>query len=153
AAKFAEILGVPTGSTATRRAALRHTASRRVPTGVNLPAYTPTDPDHALPPLWKRPPVVVAAVGILAAAGLGAWRLAGSRPPPAASLAPTIKRVAVLYFADNSSDHHLRPVADGLTEALIKALGQVRTLSVVSRNGVEPFRGADVSPDSVARAV
>jgi serine/threonine-protein kinase len=153
AAKFAEFFGVPMGSTATRRSMLRHTASRRVPTGTHLPAFTATDPDHALPPLWKRPPVLAVAAGFLVLAGFGAWRLVGNKPPPAASLDPAIKRVAVLYFADNSPDHRLRPVADGLTEALIKALSQVRTLTVVSRNGVEPFRGTDVPPDSVARAV
>jgi TolB-like protein len=60
--------------------------------------------------------------------------------------------IAVLYFEDLSRGE-LEPVADGLTESLIESLSSVRSLDVVSRNGVLPFRGTDVSPDSVARAL
>jgi len=63
------------------------------------------------------------------------------------------RRIAVLYFYDLSPDHSLGYAANGLTEALIDQLGQVRALDVVSRNGVAPFRESDVSADSVARAL
>ena len=66
---------------------------------------------------------------------------------------PAANRVAVLYFEDLSPNQEFQHVADGLTEGIIRRLGQVRTLDVISRNGVEPFRGADVSLDSVARAL
>jgi serine/threonine-protein kinase len=69
----------------------------------------------------------------------------------AAGLDP--KRIAVLYFEDLSSDGELTYLADGLTEALIDRLYQVRALDVVSRNGVSPFRGSDLPRDSVARAL
>ncbi len=59
--------------------------------------------------------------------------------------------VAVLYFEDLSGD--LTPVADGITEALIEQLEQVRSLDVISRNGVLPFRGASTRRDSIARAL
>jgi serine/threonine-protein kinase len=61
--------------------------------------------------------------------------------------------VAVLYFEDYSPDAELGFVADGLTEALIGRLSQVRSLDVISTNGVAPFRGADVRADSVARVL
>lgn len=61
-------------------------------------------------------------------------------------------RVAVAYFQDSSSDT-LRHVADALTEELIDALGSVRTLDVISANGVLPFRGESVAADSIARAL
>ena len=59
----------------------------------------------------------------------------------------------MLYFEDLSPDGALEYVADGLTESLIEQLSTIRSLDVVSRNGVAPFRGIDVAPDSVARAL
>jgi serine/threonine-protein kinase len=61
--------------------------------------------------------------------------------------------IAVLYFEDLSPGGALEYVADGLTEALIDQLSAIRSLDVVSRNGVAPFRGTSISPDSVARAL
>ncbi len=61
--------------------------------------------------------------------------------------------VAVLYFDDLSEKGTLRPVADGLTEDLIDALGQVTALHVVSPNGVRPYAGRHTPPDSIARAL
>lgn len=60
------------------------------------------------------------------------------------------RRVAVLYFEDNSDDADLGYLADGLTEALIDQLSRVRTLDVISRNGVAPFRDSDLPRDSIA---
>jgi len=60
-------------------------------------------------------------------------------------------RIAVLYFEDLSSDGSLEYVADGLTESLIQQLSEVRSLDVVSRNGVAPFRETSITPDSLAR--
>ncbi len=61
--------------------------------------------------------------------------------------------IAVLYFEDVSSGGDLAYVADGITEALIDQLDQVRSLDVVSRNGVLPYRGGDLRADSIARAL
>ena len=63
------------------------------------------------------------------------------------------KRIAVLYFDDLSNDHSLGYLADGLTENLISELGTVRSLDVISRNGVEPFRGSQVARDSIGKAL
>jgi TolB-like protein len=73
----------------------------------------------------------------------------------AASLASGLEadQVAVLYFEDFSAGGDLGYVADGITEALIDELSQVRSLDVVSRNGVEPYRGSDISIDSIAQAL
>jgi TolB-like protein len=61
--------------------------------------------------------------------------------------------IAVLYFEDLSSRGELTPVADGITEALIDQLSQVRSLDVVSRNGVLPFRDQRPRADSIARVL
>ena len=62
------------------------------------------------------------------------------------------RRLAVLYFRAIGSDS-LRPIAEGFTEGLIRELSRARTLHVISANGVRPFRGVDVSPDSLGRAL
>jgi serine/threonine-protein kinase len=89
---------------------------------------------------------------VLAAA---AWVLFGrrgnARPTAGGGLDP--RHVAVLYFQDLSPDTSLGYLADGLTESLIDQLSQVRTLDVVSRNGVLPFRRSDLARDSIARAL
>ncbi|MCG6990221.1 MAG: hypothetical protein LJF06_18930 [Gemmatimonadetes bacterium] len=61
--------------------------------------------------------------------------------------------IAVLYFDDASPNGNLGYVADGMTEALINELSNVRSLTVISKNGVLPYRGSDVRPDSIARAL
>lgn len=64
-----------------------------------------------------------------------------------------LQRVAVRYFDDLSAGGELAYLADGLTEDLIRQLGEVRALDVISRNGVAPFRGRALPPDSVARVL
>jgi len=103
--------------------------------------------------LWRRPvPLIVAAVLVLAAA---AWLLLGrrTRTQGLATTSMDVRRVAVLYFQDLSPDTSLGVLADGLTEGLIDQLSQVRTLDVISRNGVIPYRRSDLPRDSIARAL
>src|SRR5207247_1014393 len=57
------------------------------------------------------------------------------------------------YTADDSKGHTLGYLADGLTEALIAELRQVPSLTVISPNGIAPYRDPDVPADSVARAL
>jgi serine/threonine-protein kinase len=59
----------------------------------------------------------------------------------------------VRYFEDLSPAKDLGYLADGLTEGLIDQLSPVAGLSVISRNGVAPYRGGDVPRDSIARAL
>ena len=69
----------------------------------------------------------------------------------AADLDP--RRVAVLYFDDMSEGQDLDYLAAGLTDELIQRLSQVQGLEVISRNGVKPYRNADVTVDSIIRAI
>jgi len=62
-------------------------------------------------------------------------------------------RIAVLYFQDRSPDQSLGYLTDGLTESLIDRLALVRGLDVVSSNGVARYRVAEVTRDSIARAL
>jgi TolB-like protein/tetratricopeptide (TPR) repeat protein len=61
------------------------------------------------------------------------------------------RRIAVLYFEDDSRGGSLAHVADGLTESLITALSDVGSLEVISRNGTLPFKGSDTPREEIAR--
>jgi TolB-like protein len=71
----------------------------------------------------------------------------------AVAAGPDPRHIAVLYFDDRSPGRTLGYLADGLTESLIYELGQVGTLNVVSRYGVAPYRGVNVTPESLAVAL
>jgi TolB-like protein len=89
--------------------------------------------------LWLRP-------------GVGAAIGAGEDAPTAeGELDPS--RVAVLYFDDHSLDGSLGHVASGLTESLIHELSQIELLSVISRNGVKPFRDGSTPFDTMVRSL
>ncbi len=95
---------------------------------------------------------VVFLVTVVAAVAAG---VRATREPSIAdaSRGLDLRRVAVLYFQDLSGFGELQYLADGLTEGLIDQLAQVRSLDVVSRNGSEAFRNAELRPDSIARAL
>ncbi len=69
----------------------------------------------------------------------------------AAARDPT--HLAVLYFDPEGPDSNLRSVANGLTEDLIDRLGAVEGLSVISANGVRPYRERPGPLDSIGRAL
>ncbi len=96
--------------------------------------------------MWLRPSRAAAADTTAARS-----MTTGGRTSGAARLDPT--RVAVLYLDDNSESHDLGYLADGLTESLIHELSHVQGLSVVSLNGVKPFRSHPASIDSIGRAL
>jgi eukaryotic-like serine/threonine-protein kinase len=138
AAAFAEILGMPLGSTTTMRVRGRTSAYAIV--------APPT-------PWWKKKAVLAGAPALLLLAAAGAWYGTNSRAGSGALLGPDARRIAVLYFQDQSRDNSLVPFADGLTEGLIRTLSASPSLSVISQNGVQQFRGTRLPPDSVARAL
>ncbi|MGZ3572410.1 MAG: protein kinase domain-containing protein [Gemmatimonadaceae bacterium] len=113
---------------------------------------------RAKPKKWGVIALAV-ALGIVAVTG-AAWagkafiwdaRRNGVTGGGAGGLMP--QRIAVLYFSDLSPGNRLGYLADGLTESLIDRLSDIPVLDVVSRDGVRVFRGKDVSPDSVGRAL
>ena len=139
AAEFSAILGTPMGETSMRRVD-RHTQMRRIPA-------LPAEPQHI--PRSRQPAVIGGAlVAVLAASGV-MWTL-GDGGTPLKTNGLAADRIAVMYFADASPGGELGYLADGLTEALITSLTGVTGVSVVSRGGVEPFRGSTAPNDSIA---
>ena len=151
-AAFAEMLvEAPTGFTSTRLMTMRHTAARRSGSGVTG-AFSKNVPMQL--PIWRRPVVLIGAALVIAGGGFAAWKLGGHGPVKAGAGGLDPKRIAVLYFDNVKPSDSLGFLADGLTENLIQNLSSVAGLSVVSRGGVEPWRGdTTLAPDSIARSL
>src|SRR6266478_3682184 len=109
----------------------------------------------AKPQGWRRTvrPLAYAAAGVLAlaavfvATNLSGWRewLLGR------AASPGIQSLAVLPLANLSHDPNQDYFADGMTEALIANLAQVRALRVISRTSVMHYKGTDKSLPQIAR--
>ena len=98
--------------------------------------------------------MVAVAVPLLAAGGWAGVHFMGKGggKPSRIGTDTDPNHIAVLYF-DDQSDGKLKALAAGLTESLIDELGSVKQLTVISRNGVAPFKGKTVPPDSIQRAL
>ncbi len=86
-------------------------------------------------------------VAITAAAFVYFWRV---RATPSA-IRPTITSLAVLPLENFSGDAAQEYFADGMTEALINDLAQIRALKVISRTSVMRYKGASKSLPEIAR--
>jgi serine/threonine-protein kinase len=143
--------------------ATRRTTSRGVPavrrsTSGGVPAIRRSTPVTILGEKWgtgvRLWSISAAVLAVLLVGGFAAWRLAFS-PGASAAEDPSAdrNRIAVLYFENRSGADSLGYLADGVTEALIRELSEVKPLQVISRNGVLPFRDAAAPPDSIGRAL
>ena len=144
---FAEILGMPMGVTSSGRVPTP-AASRRLTSSAARAAFRRSGATAARRAWWRRPPVLAGAALVVAAGGW--FALKGGRAKVTDANA---RRVAVLYFTDQSKTKDLGPLADGLTEGLINSLSNASSITVISRSGVERFRGSELPPDSIARAL
>jgi TolB-like protein len=126
---------------------------------VGIPASLLVGWHHGEKGRQRAPASEIAALVILALLALGMSGRTVGRSRAEAQLAAArenpldLRRIAVMYFRDDSPNAEYQYLADGLTEDLIAELAQVQGLTVISRNGSIQFRGVDVTPDSVARAL
>lgn len=93
---------------------------------------------------------VVATLATLAGLDVGGWRdwlagLVGVGGPP------RIQSLAVLSLENVSGDPEQDYLADGMTEALITALGQIGALRVISRTSSMRYKGTDKPLVEIAR--
>jgi eukaryotic-like serine/threonine-protein kinase len=96
----------------------------------------------------------IAAAVLLLVTGVSVWTIwlrPGAASGNTGGFSPN--HIAVMYLESRGAQDSLGYLADGLTEALIHELSQVPTLQVISRNGVSPYKKANVTPDSLARAL
>jgi eukaryotic-like serine/threonine-protein kinase len=103
---------------------------------------------------WKKYAIIAAVVvPVLGAGGWAATHFLGKGAVKSRiGTDSDPNHIAVLYF-DDLSDGKLRALSDGLTESLIDELGAVKQLTVISRNGVAPFKGKNLPTDSVQRTI
>lgn len=104
--------------------------------------------------------VAVAAVAAVLLAGIGGLTyFSGDFLPTeeaaAAAHLPveTGLSVAVLVFANQSGDPAQDYFSDGLTEDITRALGRFKQLTVLSYGAVLPFRGKNLPPQEIGRAL
>jgi serine/threonine-protein kinase len=149
ASQFAEMLGAPPGTTASRYSAVSRAAMRRASRAAPAPGTVTLTVQRRMLTTGG------AVLGAILLLGVGAWylRQRSGGPPRGAAAGLDPQRIAVQYFGDLSADKRLGFLADGLTEALIGELSQVPELSIVSKGGVGAWRDSTISPDSVARAL
>ena len=163
--QFAEVLEEAEAETALQRTAARRAATVRRASGATAARRRASG---AAPTEKGSLPARVIAVGraqgarfwvpaaalLLVAGGLSAWRIwlnPGTASGTTGGFSPN--HIAVMYLEHRGAQDSLGYLADGLTESLIHELSQVPTLQVISRNGVSPYKEANVAPDSVARAL
>jgi TolB-like protein/DNA-binding winged helix-turn-helix (wHTH) protein/Flp pilus assembly protein TadD len=81
--------------------------------------------------------IAIASVAVLAAAGLSLWMLTRTTAP----IPVRISSLAVLPLENLSQDPEQEYFADGMTDELITSLAKIRSLRVISRNSVMPYKG------------
>src|SRR2546422_121991 len=102
------------------------------------------------PPRGRRvlwPAVIAAVVAGLVFSTAGDWR-GRLWPRPVTG---RVQALAVLPLANLSADTLRSWYADGLTEALTTDLGRIRSLLVIARGSVTPFRGTSKPLQEIAR--
>jgi eukaryotic-like serine/threonine-protein kinase len=155
--ELAELLADLEPTVATRRTSSRGVPTVRRTTSTKVQAVKRTTPVAILGEKWgtgvRLWSISAALLAVVVVAGLGVWRLMSDSGATAAEDAGAGKnRLAVLYFekAPGASDS-LGYLADGLTEALIRELGGVSGLQVISSNGVRPYRTGNVPLQKIAQ--
>lgn len=90
--------------------------------------------------------LVALTVAVLLVAGL-LWNRSATESP----LIGAKPAIAVLPLSNQSNDSARDYFADGLTQDIINALGRFSALTVISWNGVFPYKGKPASPETIGR--
>ena len=89
-------------------------------------------------------PIMIAALVILAAAGLFYWR---------SQTGKSIDSIAVLPFANMGGNADADYLSDGITESLTDSLSELPNLKVMSKSAVSRYKGKDPDVPAVGRAL
>lgn len=111
-----------------------------------LPAQPAASPTVELARSSQRK--VVSTVAILITAGIAITLVMGRFCYPGKPTA-TIDSIAVLPFANATSDPNTDFLSDGITESIIGSLSQLSHLKVMARSTVFQYKGKEVDPRKV----
>jgi len=91
----------------------------------------------------RWPKLAIAALAVLGAVGAVLALRARPGPPAVPTTAGPITSIAVLPFENLSGDREQDYFVDGMTDALITSLAQLRALRVISRTSVTQYKKTD----------
>jgi serine/threonine-protein kinase len=155
--EMADLLADLEATVATRRTTSRGVPAVRRSTSGGVKAVRRSTPVAILGEKWgsgvRLWSISAGLLAVLAVGGFAAWRLAVDPGASAAEDTSIAKnRLAVLYFEKGAgASDSLGYLADGLTEALIRELGGVSGLQIISSNGVRPYRTGNVPLQKIAQ--
>ena len=123
--------------------------SSAAPTAAASAAHTASSAEYVVGEIkrHKLAAMLVLATLVLAAAGTFAYYSFFGKKTAA------ISSVAVLPFANESGDPNLDYLSDGLSESIINSLSQLPSLKVISRSSAFKYKGKEVDPQEVAKAL
>jgi eukaryotic-like serine/threonine-protein kinase len=125
------------------------TTSRAIPTTDVSAAHTVSSAEYVVGEFkrHKRAALVVLAVLVLSiAAAISYYAYLGRK-------SGAITSVAVLPFENQSGDPNMDYLSDGVSESLINSLSKLPSLKVISRGSVFKYKGKEVDPQEVAKAL
>lgn len=113
----------------------------------NSLSHQPSSAEYIVSEIKQHKLGTLAVLGILLTAfiGVGAYFFWFASPANAA-----IKSVAVLPFTNASGDPEQEYLSDGLSEAVINSLSQLKDLKVIARNSSFKYKGKEIDLDEVA---
>jgi TolB-like protein/lipopolysaccharide biosynthesis regulator YciM len=129
---------------------LPHTTDAAISRGTGPTTVLPVQPERGTSgelttPLYKRKLLIVSAVVIAIAVGLGGYFLLLRRTTTA------IDSIAVLPFQNVSGNADTEYLCDGIAESLINSLTQLQQLKVIARSTAFRYKGKEIEPQAVGR--
>lgn len=100
--------------------------------------------------LWTLRNILLFSAIVAMAVGLGYW-LTGRKARTVTAVPGAIQSIAVLPLENLSGDPKQDYFADGMTDALITELSQIRKLRVISRTSVMQYKHSQKALDEIAR--
>jgi serine/threonine-protein kinase len=116
----------------------------------NSLARQPSSAEYIVTEIRQHKGGMLGLLGVLLAAfiGAGAYFFFFASPATAA-----ITSLAVLPFANASGDQEQEYLSDGISEALINSLSQLKGLKVIARSSVFQYKGKEINLDELAKTL
>ena len=115
-------------------------------------AVEPTHMQTAQQSKWRWLLVALGSL-LLTIGGIFIYRSLTASPVLTAAPRPQIESIAVLPFKNDSGNPDVEYLSDGVTESLINSLSQLPQLKVIAKNSSFQYKGKEVNPQDVSRAL